>query len=296
MVQYFDSIPDNLAEWALSQPLFFTASAPTRGKHINVSPKGLPSSTFTVLGPNQCAYIDATGSGIETISHIYENKRVTIMFCSFTSSPRILRFFCTGRVIEWNTPQFPVMLAKMKKTDIDGARAVILLDVWKVQTSCGYAVPIISTSLTSSTKKSLPSPPSTPPQPWTDRNTLGHWASQKVSAKELTTYQRLKNAYSLDSLPGLRAARRERMYNSSVLLKLSEIVHYFRSTVAGEWRGLVLGLLMGMLLGMLGMLWFVWVQEGKGEACGLRERADLMWRLYGKREDPMGLWCVLWGC
>ncbi|KAM3069879.1 hypothetical protein ACMFMG_010588 [Clarireedia jacksonii] len=219
------------------------------------------------------------------------------MFCSFTSSPRILRFFCTGHVIEWDTPKFPVLLAEMKKTKPDGARAIILLDVWKVQTSCGYAVPIISSSLSPNSKNaSPPSPPSTPPGPWTDRKALGHWASERVSKQELTTWHRVENAYSLDSLPGLRAARRERHFNSSVLLYLSEMVHSLRSTIAGEWRGLILGLVMGVLLGMMGMLLFVLNQEAKGGACGMRERADLMWRLYGKREDPMGLWCVLWGC
>ena len=91
MVQYFDSIPDNLRDWveiislsrlfphftvlewedewlivvkqALEQQVFFTASAPLAGKHVNISPKGLPASTFTIFDPNHAAYVDATGSG-----------------------------------------------------------------------------------------------------------------------------------------------------------------------------------------------------------------------------------------
>ena len=43
-----------------------------------------------------------------------------------------MRFFCTGHVVEWNTPDFAPLLAKMGKSNVDGARAVILLDVWKV--------------------------------------------------------------------------------------------------------------------------------------------------------------------
>lgn len=133
MVKFYDSIPDHLRDWALSQQVFFTASAPLAGKHVNVSPKGLPASTFTIFDPNHAAYIDATGSGIETVSHVYENGRVTIMFCSFETVPRIMRFFCRGSVIEWDRPEFGPVLEKMGKRRVDGARAVIMLEVFKVR-------------------------------------------------------------------------------------------------------------------------------------------------------------------
>jgi hypothetical protein len=132
MVQFFENIDTRLGEWALKQAVFFTASAPTSGKHVNISPKGLPSSSLAILSPNQVAYIDATGSGSETISHIYENGRVTLMFCSFDVSPRILRFFCTGRVVEWDDKDFETWLARMGNKKVQGARAVIVLDVFKV--------------------------------------------------------------------------------------------------------------------------------------------------------------------
>lgn len=99
---------------------------------MNLSPKGLPSATFSIFDPNHAAYVDGTGSGSETISHLYENGRITIMFCSFTKSPRIMRFFCTGKVVEWDSPGFEPLLRKMGKEAIKGARAVISLDVWKV--------------------------------------------------------------------------------------------------------------------------------------------------------------------
>jgi hypothetical protein len=132
MVQFFDSITPELGKWVMKQQVFFTASAPLAGKHVNISPKGLPSSTFTIFSPNSAAYVDATGSGAETISHIYENGRVTIMFCSFEKSPRIMRFFCKGRVVEWDQKEFEPLIARMGKGKIEGARAVILLDVFKV--------------------------------------------------------------------------------------------------------------------------------------------------------------------
>lgn len=104
MPKFYDSISNHLADWAMRQPVFFTASAPLIGRHVNISPKGMPSATMKILSPNSLAYIDATGSGSETIAHIYENGRVTIMFCSFGATPRIMRFFCTGRVVEWDRP------------------------------------------------------------------------------------------------------------------------------------------------------------------------------------------------
>lgn len=132
MGRFYDDISPELREWALAQAVFFTASAPISGKHVNISPKGLPSSTLSILSPNQVAYVDATGSGNETISHIYENGRVTVMFCSFGTAPRILRFFCTGRVIELDDREFDSWLAKMGDKNVQGARAVIVLDVFKV--------------------------------------------------------------------------------------------------------------------------------------------------------------------
>lgn len=132
MVQFFDSLSDSLRDWALKQQVFFIASAPRYGKHVNVSPKGLPASTFTVLDPNTACYIDATGSGAETIAHLYETGRATVMFCSFDKNPRIMRFFCTGKVIEFDQPEYQGLLDKMGKQHIAGARAVILLHIFKV--------------------------------------------------------------------------------------------------------------------------------------------------------------------
>jgi hypothetical protein len=53
------------------------------------------------------------------------------MFCSFDKMPRIMRWFCTGRVIEWDKPEFEDLLKRMGKAKLDGARAIILLHVWK---------------------------------------------------------------------------------------------------------------------------------------------------------------------
>lgn len=131
MGKFYESISDDLRDWALRQKVFFVASAPLHGRHVNLSPKGLPDSCFAILSPNQAAYIDSTGSGCETIAHLRENGRITVMFCSFDKSPRIMRFFCTGTVIEWNEPEFFTFLERMGKTEVVGARAVVKLDVFK---------------------------------------------------------------------------------------------------------------------------------------------------------------------
>lgn len=138
MPQFYDHFPDHLQEWALRQPLFFTSSAPLTGRHVNVSPKGLTSSTFAIFDRNHAGYVDATGSGVETISHIYDNRRVTIMFCSFDKNPRILRLFCRGTVVEVDDPDFENTVHRIGKKVLPGARAIILLDIWKVsQSHCG---------------------------------------------------------------------------------------------------------------------------------------------------------------
>jgi len=207
MVKYYPSLTPDLSSWALSQSVFFVASAPLRGAHINISPKGLPSSSFAVFTPNQCAYVDATGSGNETISHIYENGRVTIMFCSFETSPRIMRFFCTGRVVEWDQAEFEGLMGRVLGGDrakrVEGARAVIVLDVFKVQTSCGFGVPLLAL------KPDAEKPGEVKPY-LQDRETMRHWAGKKIEKGELGLYQQEWNYDSLDGLAGLRAARRSR--------------------------------------------------------------------------------------
>lgn len=143
MVQYYESISDDIRDWALRQSVFFVASAPLRGRHVNLSPKGLPDASFAILGPNEAAYVDATGSGNETISHLRENGRITVMFCSFDKSPRILRLFCTGSVIEWSDPEFPQYLERMGGKNVTGARAIIQMDVFKVRDSPVIAFPLL---------------------------------------------------------------------------------------------------------------------------------------------------------
>lgn len=139
---FYETIPQSLIKWILEQKMFCVATAPLSGKgHVNISPKG--GAYFGVLDERTFWYMDLTGSGSETIAHLYErdNGRITVMFNAFEGPPRILRLFGRGRVLEYATDAFDEFV---KKNDVDllpGARAIVLVDIHQVGTSCGFSVP-----------------------------------------------------------------------------------------------------------------------------------------------------------
>jgi hypothetical protein len=177
MGKFFDSISDDLANWIREQPMFFVGSAPLSAEgHVNLSPKGLDS--FRILTPNQVVYLDLTGSGNETSAHLHENARITIMFCAFKGAPRILRLYGKGRVILPDNPEWDELIALFPA--IVGTRQLVVTDVHAVQTSCGYAVPLMD---------------------FVDqRDTLIKWAEHKGD-DGLSAYWDEKNSLSIDKLP-----------------------------------------------------------------------------------------------
>lgn len=230
-------IPNKSVEWALQQQVFFIASAPLTGDHVNISPKGCPTTTLSIFDKNTIAYVDATGSGIETIAHIYENGRATIMFCSFDKGPRIMRWYCKGRVVEWDQPEFEVLLKKMGKEPVMSARAVIVFHVWKASSSCGYAVPMVSSTID-------PEKVHHGPRAYLeDRKTLGHWANQQVEKGVMEEYRQKMNSRSLDGCAGLRVARRQR--GEWILLQDAAIR---LRRITRQWEAMLLGALLAVLL------------------------------------------------
>jgi len=140
MAKVFDCIDKNLAAWLTSQPVWFVATAPLAGDgRINVSPRG--HDCLSILGPLQVAWVDYTGSGIETIAHLRENGRICLMFCSFGNRPRIVRLHGTGRVALPGDPVYGKVTAE--HPDHPGTRAVIVVDITRVSDSCGYGVPVM---------------------------------------------------------------------------------------------------------------------------------------------------------
>ncbi|CEJ91581.1 hypothetical protein VHEMI07283 [[Torrubiella] hemipterigena] len=231
-MKLYDSIPDNIAAWAKCQPVFFTGSAATHGRRVNVSPKGLCESHFAIFNPNECAYIDRIGSGCETIAHSYDNGRLCLLFISFGPAPRILRLFCRSEVVEFDNPRFPALLQKVaggKREEFDAARAVIICKVWQVQTSCGYGVPMIKKGIYADAENNGRTEAGHPMfdeellreqfEPLHEngkldercvfemRPTLDLSASKYVATNKGNIHRR-DNAWSIDGLPGLRTSRR----------------------------------------------------------------------------------------
>ncbi|MFI5154137.1 MAG: pyridoxamine 5'-phosphate oxidase family protein [Chitinophagales bacterium] len=120
------------------QHLFFVSTAPlSSGGHINLSPKGL--DCFRVLSPNLVGYMDLISSGNETSAHTLENGRITFMFCSFEKIPNILRLYGKGRTILRSDPEWENISQHFMI--YPSTRQIILADISKVQTSCGFGVP-----------------------------------------------------------------------------------------------------------------------------------------------------------
>src|SRR6478609_2444710 len=137
MAELFSSVRPDLAQWWHEQPMFFVATAPSgNAGHVNLSPKGY--DTLRVLAPDRVAYLDLTGSGVETISHLRDNGRITLMACAFAGAPRISRIYGTGTVHELGSPGFGELMPNFP--ELPGRRAIIDVAVDRVTTSCGYAV------------------------------------------------------------------------------------------------------------------------------------------------------------
>src|SRR5512147_1279033 len=120
--------------------MFFVATAPAGSEgHVNLSPKG--HDTLRILDPNRCAYLDLTGSGVETIAHLRQNGRITLMWCAFEGPPRIVRVHGRGRVVLRDDAEFVSLAASFPAER--GARAVIVVEPDRISDSCGYSVPLM---------------------------------------------------------------------------------------------------------------------------------------------------------
>ncbi len=139
MAKEFSHLDESLREFIGEQAVFFVATAPTKGGRINLSPKGY-RDTFAVLDDHTVAYLDLFGSGVETIAHLRDNGRITLMFCSFTRTSRILRLFGTGRVVRPDDAEFADVVARFGDQHA-GVRAAIVIEVERIADACGFAVP-----------------------------------------------------------------------------------------------------------------------------------------------------------
>ena len=139
MGKLHDSLTPPLIAFIEAQKMFFVGTAPLSDTgHVNVSPKGMDS--LRVMGPRSIAYLDVTGSGVETISHVKENGRMVMMFCAFEGKPFILRLHGSADVVEVHQAEFDAL--KRRFPDLPGARAIIRLNISRIADSCGWTVPL----------------------------------------------------------------------------------------------------------------------------------------------------------
>lgn len=180
MGKVYEAIDGRLREFVLSQPVFFVATAATEGS-VNVSPKGM-RGTFTILGEHRVAYLDYTGSGIETVAHLRDNGRIAVMFCAFTGPPNILRLHGRGEAVLPEDPRFGELFQAFHVDATHGLRSIIVVDVDRISDSCGFAVPFMDYV--------------------GERTLLDAWAARRTD-EDLVAYRKERNATSIDGLPGL---------------------------------------------------------------------------------------------
>lgn len=173
-----DALTPELVEWLGAQRLFFVATAPAAGGHVNLSPKG--HDTFRVLGPTRVGYLDLTGSGVETIAHLRDDGRMTMMWCAFEGPPRILRLYGRGEFHLLGSPGFEALAPQFPSRV--GMRSIITMDVERISSSCGFSIPFLAYT--------------------GERDTLDRWA-ERQGDDGLEQYWAERNASSIDGLPGL---------------------------------------------------------------------------------------------
>jgi hypothetical protein len=175
MAEFFACLNEKLTAFIEAQPMFFIASAAAEGR-INLSPKGL--DTFRVIAPNLCVYLDITGSGNETAAHAKAGGRATIMFCSFTRNPLVLRLFGRARNGAPGSALWDEYSSLFEA--YPGARQIIAFDIESAQTACGFGVP----------EMTLKRPRSTLSDYWRAKGEEG-----------VAAYRNEKNRISIDGLP-----------------------------------------------------------------------------------------------
>jgi Pyridoxamine 5'-phosphate oxidase len=180
MGKIYKSIDEKLRDWLSAQRVFFVATAPlSRQGHVNCSPKD--GDSFRIIDERTVAYLDVTGSGVETIAHLKENERIVLMFCAFTDAPKIVRLHGRGEVIEqWNC-DFERLRSIFPSRA--GIRSIIRVHLTRISDSCGFGVPLYEFR--------------------EQRTQLKTWAERK-GEKALNAYRLEVNSNSIDGLIGLR--------------------------------------------------------------------------------------------
>ncbi len=172
MGQRFTELSDKHIEFIKKQKIYFVGTAATTGT-VNLSPKG--DDSLKVIDSQTIAWLNLTGSGNESASHVLQNPRMTLMFCAFEGKPLILRAYGQARMLHRNDSEwsnyidlFPASIA---------SRQIFILDIELVQSSCGMSVPYFDYQ--------------------DDRELLAEW-SKNQGGKGIEAYWTKKNQHSID--------------------------------------------------------------------------------------------------
>lgn len=176
MAKKHEYITEDLRTFIEQQPIFFVATA--ADGRINISPKGLDS--LRVTGSHRVVWLNLTGSGNETATHLLSHPRMTLLFPSFGEQPKNLRLFGTARTLhegnrDWEALRrlFPAM---------EGERQIFDLSVDLVMTSCGFSVPQMEVI-----------------EERTERLLVDHFS--KLGKTGTRLYQQKKNLYNIEGMP-----------------------------------------------------------------------------------------------
>ncbi|MFI0139875.1 pyridoxamine 5'-phosphate oxidase family protein [Streptomyces luteogriseus] len=178
MGRLYPALTPTLRSFIEEAPVFFVATAPQGADgHVNVSPKG-GMDTLKILDDSTVAYLDLIGSGAETIAHVRESRRMTLMFCSFTARPKILRLYGTARCVFPDAAEWDSLIGHFGKHPIP--RSIMVLSLHRIADSCGFTVPEMTLVR--------------------ERDLQDKWG-QRQTAEQLEEYMREKNSHSIDGLP-----------------------------------------------------------------------------------------------
>lgn len=172
MGKQFSELREKHIKFINDQKIYFVATAASTG-NVNVSPKG--GDSLRVINSTQIAWLNLTGSGNETVSHVLQNPRMTLMFCAFEGKPLTLRAYGNAKVLHQNDEGWEKASALFPQNV--GSRQIYILDICLVQASCGTSVPYFNYE--------------------SDRNDLARW-SENLGKVGIEKYWEKKNQHSID--------------------------------------------------------------------------------------------------
>lgn len=149
-MSYHNQITENQSRLIRNSALFFVASTdPTlvSGPHeigpLNLSPKG--GLDLHIIDQNHVAYLDFGGSGDETARHATLGGPITIMVCSFEKSEAaIVRLYGSASILPAeDSPLAKLLMDQIEDAPIMRPRQVIVVEILRTQTSCGYGIPVM---------------------------------------------------------------------------------------------------------------------------------------------------------